>query len=375
MNQLNEPLELIENITSLASVVLSGRRRNYSVDHERIDIRPVALKNGLAYQMTYTDGKKMTTKNFEAGELDFAALLNSGYANITIRHKDGEFQARFTKKDELLVTRLGGSFEADTSHDRVKSRLLKSTNSYLVHVGISDSDGVIKPSMMSKYKQIEEFLRLVTPDIKGLGGVPKIVDCGAGSGYLTFALHQYLHQEGIDAEVIGVDSNPEFEEKNSEIARKLGIEKSARFITSKIVNLPQEEVDVVIALHACDIATDDALSWAIKSGARAIFVAPCCHHDIQKQMKKAPEPWSAITSHGIMKERLGDLITDALRMELLEWSGYGCDAIEFIGDEHTPRNLMIRGKFTGKKKDLTRYQQLTSQWGVESVLHRALTNR
>ena len=375
MNQLNEAIALIEDISQLASVVLSGRRRNHTVEHERIDIRPVELKVGLVYQMTYSDGKKMTTKNFEVGALDISTLLNSGYANITIRHREGEYQARFTKKDELLVTRHSGSFEPERSHDREKNRLLKSDDSYLMHVGISDSQGVVKPSMMAKYKQIEEFLRLVAPDIHSLGESPTILDCGSGSGYLTFALHQYLHQEGVSATVIGIDSNPEFELKNSKIAKKLGIEKSAQFRTSTISEFPQEKVDVVIALHACDTATDDALAWAVKANARAIFVAPCCHHDIQRQMKKSPSPWDAISEHGIMKERLGDLITDALRMELLSWSGYSCEAIEFIGGEHTPRNLMIRAKFTGKKKDLTRYEQLTSQWGVESVLHRALTNR
>ena len=291
--ELGKAVRLIANIHDLAHVVLSGRRRNYTVDYPRIDIRPVDIKSKLHYQLTYSDGKKITTKNVEEGKLDIQTLLESGYSNITIRHRNGEYVARFTKRDEILESEKPGHFEADTRHDRNKERLLSARDPFLTLVGISDSDGVVKPSKMAKYKQIEEFLRLVTPEIMKLPEPISIVDLGAGSGYLTFAIHQ----------------------------------------------------------------------------------APCCQHDIQKQMKVSPEPWSAITSHGILKERLGDLITDALRIEILKSKGYRCDAIEFIGGEHTPRNVMIRAIYTGQISSLERYEQLKSQWGVTSALHRALTNR
>ena len=372
---LDEAVALIEDISNLAHVVLSGRRRNFIVEHERIDIRPVEIKSTLNYQMIYSDGRKVTTKNFEVGELNIEKLLLGGYSNITIRHSAGEFSARFTKKDELLVSQKAGAFSADTSHDRKKARLLDSNNGFLKLVGISDDNGVIKPSKSAKYKQIEEFLRLVAPEIMKLEEPITIADLGSGSGYLTFAIHQYLTQEGKKVVVTGIDNRSEFEEKNSKIAETLGISSTIKFITTSIADAPALEANVVIALHACDTATDDALAWAIKVKAQAIFVAPCCQHDIQKQMKTSPEPWGAITSHGILKERLGDLITDALRIEILKSQGFSCDAIEFVGGEHTPRNVMIRAIYTGQKSDLTQYEKLTSQWGVESALQRTLTNR
>lgn len=373
--ELAEATRLISDIESLAHVVLSGRRRNRSVEYERIDIRPVEIKSVLMYQLTYSDGRKVITKNFTQGTLDIPTLLDSGYSNITIRHQQGEFSARFTKKDELLVSQKAGEFTAERSHDRAKVRLLDSNDPFLRHIGIAASDGEIKPSKMAKYKQIEEFLRLVGPEIMKLPQPISIIDFGSGNAYLTFAIHQYLCQEGVEVSVTGVDLRPEFAEKNIEIANQLGISDTITFHTSAIADAPPLKADVVIALHACDTATDDALAWAIKNHAKALFVAPCCQHDIQRQMETAPEPWSAITSHGILKERLGDLITDALRIELLKSRGYRCDAIEFVGGEHTPRNIMIRAIYTGHTTDLARFEQLTSQWGVESALHRALVSR
>ena len=134
---------------------------------------------------------------------------------------------------------------------------------------------------------------------------------------------------------------------------------------------------MAIALHACDTATDDAIAWAINSDAKLALLAPCCHHDIQAQMKEAPEPWSLITRHGIMKERLGDLLTDALRMQIMKLRGYRVEAIEFIGGEHTPRNLMIRAVKTGAKADSLeqqKYEELISLWKVKPALA-SLINR
>ena len=132
-----------------------------------------------------------------------------------------------------------------------------------------------------------------------------------------------------------------------------------------------EGADVAIALHACDTATDDAIAWAINHDVPMALFAPCCHHDIQAQIKRAPEPWSMITKHGIMRERLGDLITDALRMQLMKLKGYRVEAIEFIGGEHTPRNLMIRAVKTGATPDMVehaRYTEMVSAWGITPVL-------
>ena len=146
--------------------------------------------------------------------------------------------------------------------------------------------------------------------------------------------------------------------------------------SARSVELPQQ-IDLVTALHACDTATDDAISWAVNADAKLALIAPCCHHDIQAQMNEIPEPWQMMTRNGIMKERLGDLITDALRMQIMKLRGYRVEAIEFIGGEHTPRNLMIRAVKTGAIADAAeklRYEEMVSLWKVKPALA-SLLNR
>ena len=141
-------------------------------------------------------------------------------------------------------------------------------------------------------------------------------------------------------------------------------------------NIP-DKIDIVTALHACDTATDDAIAWAVRADAKLMMIAPCCHHDIQSQLSETPEPWSLITRYGIMRERLGDLLTDSLRMQILKLRGYRVEAIEFIGGEHTPRNLMIRAVKTGATIDpieVTRYEEMIAAWKVKPALARLLNH-
>ncbi|MCX6419501.1 MAG: SAM-dependent methyltransferase, partial [Actinobacteria bacterium] len=279
-----------------------------------------------------------------------------------------------------------GSNTPELTHDRVKARLLKSSDPFLIEVGISDSKGVIKPSRQDKYKQVEEFLRLLWPTLTSAidsGHIEKpsqeqplkIVDLGSGSAYLTFAAHQFLTSQSIPIQIVGVDNRPEFREKNSEIAKKLGISKTIQFKVESISDTTETSADVAIALHACDTATDEAISWAVKSKAKLLLIAPCCHHDIQKQLKETPEPWSLLTKYGLMRERLSDLLTDTFRAQILKLLGYRVEVIEFIGGEHTPRNLMIRALFTGAKperEDRNRYEELVNMWKVSPVLSKYL---
>jgi hypothetical protein len=171
--------------------------------------------------------------------------------------------------------------------------------------------------------------------------------------------------------VIGIDVRESSRDRNNQIAERLNIAKSIEFRAEQISATSISRSDVAIALHACDTATDDAIAWAINNQVPLALFAPCCHHNIQSQLKTAPEPWSLITRHGIMRERLADLITDGLRIQIMKLKGYRVDAIEFIGGSHTPRNLMIRAVYTGAQSDsddARLYQEMLSQWGVTPVL-------
>ena len=374
--------ELIADTSKLVRVVLSGRRRNMTVPYERIDIRPVLIKGSITLQVAQNDGRITTTKNIEVKDFAAGSYLEMGYANILVEHTAGALTIRITKKGEALIHEEKGAREQNLDHDRKKSRLLEASDPFLIEVGISDSEGRVKPTRADKYLQVEEFLRLLVPtlnsaiearhianptDVKPL----VIADLGCGNAYLTFAVHQYLRSINMPVHVIGIDIRPESLKRNTEIAKKLMIEKSIEFRAEAIDQTSITSCDVAIALHACDTATDDAIAWAVNGGAKLLLIAPCCQHDLQTQMNQVPEPWNILTKHGLMKERLGDLMTDALRAQILKLLGYRTEVIEFIGGEHTPRNIMIRAVLTGAKadqKDVEIYKKMLSDWNIDPAL-------
>jgi 2-polyprenyl-3-methyl-5-hydroxy-6-metoxy-1,4-benzoquinol methylase len=367
--------ELIQDKDKFVRAVLSGRRRNMQTTYERIDIRPVQLKDGLKLQLVLSEAKQDTTKNIDIDSSAILDLLNSGYANVLVEFTTGSYSVRITKKGEALIHEGKGTFERTLAHDRTKERLLDSSDPFLIEVGISDHKGVIKPSMQDKYRQVEEFLRILEPALPEKKDQLSIVDLGCGHAYLTFATHQYLRKSGIDARVIGVDVRENSRDRNNKIAQKLGIKDSIEFRAEEISDTAIKSADIAIALHACDTATDDAIAWGVQNNVSLLLIAPCCHHDLQVQIQEVPEPWPMLTRHGIMRERLGDLLTDSFRTQILKLLGYRVDAIEFIGGEHTPRNLMIRATKTGAKAeaiDIARYKEMLAEWKVQPALAQRL---
>jgi SAM-dependent methyltransferase len=384
---LKEASSKILDTSCFVRAVLSGRRRNMTVDFERTDIRLVEIKGALNLQLMQNDGRKTTTKNLLPSAVAVDQLLNSGYANIMVESTYEAYSIRVTKNGDALVNIEKRASEQNLSHDKKKDRLLESTDPFLREVGIADAKGVIKPSRQDKYKQVEEFLRLLSPALTAaidagqihkptLANPLRITDLGCGHAYLTFAAHQFLVKSGMPVVVTGIDMRPESRDRNNSIAEKLGITNSISFKAEEISKTTAETADVAIALHACDTATDDAIAWAVNGGSKLLLIAPCCHHDIQKQIETAPEPWGALTKFGLMKERLGDLLTDSFRAQLLRLVGYRVEVIEFIGGEHTPRNLMIRAVKTDakpEKLDVDRYLEITAQWGVKPALEKKLS--
>jgi hypothetical protein len=379
---LKSARQIIADPSKLVRIVLSGRRRNMTVPFERIDIRPVLIKGAITLQVAQNDGRITTTKNVEANSFDANAYLEMGYANILVEHTEGALTIRITKKGDAQVHEEKGAREQNLEHDRKKSRLLDASDPFLIEVGISDADGRVKPTKADKYLQVEEFLRLLVPTLnsaieakqiaKPTADKPLVIaDLGCGSAYLTFAVHQYLRSIDMPVRVIGIDIKPESLKRNNEIAKKLKIEKTIEFKAEAIDQTSLTSCDIAIALHACDTATDDAIAWAVSSGAKLLLVAPCCQHDLQTQMSQVPEPWNLLTKHGLMKERLGDLMTDALRAQILKLVGYRSEVIEFIGGEHTPRNIMIRAVLTSAKadpKELETYKKMLSDWQIDPAL-------
>jgi SAM-dependent methyltransferase len=256
--------------------------------------------------------------------------------------------------------------------------MLAEGNQVFKALDMTDILGRIKPSKMDKYKQVDEFLRLINQTLDSQL-LPKdeinVVDLGCGHAYLTFAVQEFLTDKYSKVLILGVDERQDSKQHNEKVAAKLKVD--AKFIAAKIADTPDQKVDIAIALHACDTATDDAIYWAVKNDAKVIMAAPCCMHELQTQIKDSPEPWELLTKYGLVKERLVDLITDSLRAQILKLLGFRVDIVEFIGGEHTARNILIRAVKTGAVPtdlDKQRYQQMINDWQIKPYLAQLLAD-
>ena len=351
--------------------VLSGKRRSIQPEFVRVDIKPVLIKDELKFQIVSSDGKKDLTKNVEV-DFSFSPLFLSGYANLQVDTTTESYSVKISKKDQAISGISKVKLTRELSHDRQKQRMLAESNHVFKALEMSDLLGRIKPTKMDKYKQVDEFLRLMNQLIEGELSEQKdlsIVDLGCGHAYLTFAVQEFLMGKRQKVSILGVDERSDSKIHNEEIAAKLKV--NAKFLATKIANTPNQKVDIAIALHACDTATDDAINWAVKNDAKIIMVAPCCMHQLQTQIKDSPEPWGLLTKYGLVKERLVDLLTDSLRAQILKLLGYKVDIVEFIGGEHTARNLMIRAvksDISPSQIDRERYFQMLDQWQIKPHL-------
>ena len=379
---LSRASQLLANPRQVHRIVISGRRRTFTPQFERIDIRPVEIKAVLHYQIVSHDSKRDITKNVLPTELSLTKFMSQGYGNIIVETSKEEFSLRVTKsgdaqvsiKEKLRTNANKETVEVSLTHDRKKNRFLEENELIFQALGISDQNGKLKPSRTDKFVQVNEFLKV----INGLLPLPRhnvtMVDLGCGNAYLTFAAHQFLKSKGVKSQTLGVDSRSDSQERNISVAKQVGIEDELEFVAEEISSFPQKKVDITLALHACDTASDDALAWAIRSKSEIILVAPCCHHDIQRQIKsakRAPDSWTIATRHGIMRERIGDILTDSIRAHILRLLGYETDVIEFIDSEHTPKNLMIRAIYKGGKASKSDFEELDAMvesWQVQPRL-------
>lgn len=373
--------QIIGNAT-LVSAVFSGQQRGQTLPWKKVTLRPVLIKNQAHIQISYFDARQDITKNYRAGEIEAALqdLLDQPFANFHIKTTQGDWQIRITKKGKALVNRQPASSPiVNLSHDRYKQLPFAADqpDPFLQAIGIMTEDGRVKANMQHKFKQINEFLRLTIDEIEGIGQA-ELVDCGCGSAQLTFAAHHYLnHILGIPTHTIGVDVREGLLRERQQIAAQLGWDNIV-FETSAIIDFePTTPPTIVLALHACDTATDEALAQAVKWGSDWIFSAPCCHHHLQAQLTVTP-PFEPVLRHGILFERVGDVLTDAFRALILRIMGYQTQVIEFITSEHTAKNLMIRAARTaqpGEVQFVEEYLALKAYWGVTPFLETLLGER
>ena len=358
--------------------VLSGRRRNFQPSAERIDIKPVLLKEKLLLQLTWMDGNNNLTKNITFIEFHTSEILDEGFANFLIESRTESFEVRIGKRGQVFSKVARGEFTPKYEHDHSKNRILAESDPFLIAVGISDLSGRVKPSMRDKYRQVEEFLKVLERSAAQLldsKSEIRMVDLGCGHAYLTFAAFRFFQLRGRQVNFVGVDIRESSRTRNESIAVELGIAKNVTFLASEIRDFNNEKFDIAIALHACDTATDDALAWSINNEVEIILAAPCCHHDLHRQVREFPRDIGIIAQDGILATRQLDLLTDELRAQILRISGYKSDVFEFISGDHTARNLMIRGVRSAKADhatELREYRHICKVWGVAPALEARL---
>lgn len=394
--ELAEIAALLNDDAELVRAVASGRQRNAVVLFRRVEVRYVDLRGGRHLQITAYDDTQAHTRNLALGPAAQQAvdqLLGEPYANWHVQTRSETVQLRVTKRGRPLLHRSATADrrEPDRGHDRSKQRRLSESDSIFRELGFATADGHIKPSRRRKFRQVQDFLGVLDPllddvlldDLLHMGTDHpgpfrrplRLVDLGCGNAYLTFAAFRYLSGvRQLPVEAVGVDVKSSARRHNRDVAERLGIASSFQFLDSPIsaavVSAPP---DLVLALHACDTATDDALAVAVRWRAPIILAAPCCHHDVQRQLsgRPPPAPYELVMRHPILRERLADVLTDALRAAVLRLVGYRTDVVEFVDAEHTPRNALIRAVRTDAPPTpalVAAYESLVDQWNVQPAL-------
>lgn len=349
--------------------------------YEKISLRPEPAGAEDAWQINYFTATKHVTKNVTTNEA--VQLLSLPFKRAHLQTTAGDIHIRITKKGKVLLSEGRPSVTqrpAGVEHDRTKRYLLPADrpNTLLQALGIQTRAGQIRSARRGKFHQINQFLDILAslPDVEAPRGGLRIIDCGCGAAYLTFAAHYYLREvRGLDVRTVGIDANAELIGKCSELRDRLGYTE-LRFEHSRISEFsPAAAPHIVLSLHACDTATDEAIALGVRWKARAILAAPCCQHELRDQLHN--EAMRAILRHGVLKGRLADLVTDAARAAILRTRGYRCDVIEFVSAEHTGKNIMLRAERRSSKPlpgAVEDYAALKAAWRIAPALEQ-LVNR
>ncbi len=380
-------------------IVQSVRRNGKTF---RIAMRPVEIGGERRFQAEMTDDGHVQVKNFAVqGAADGLEEIISqpGAREMHLITSSGDLHVRVTKKGRALVSR-SATMERVAEvppHDRVKNLPLTAFDSgaLLKATGLADADGRLRASMRGKYDQVNEFLKVVADLVKAPpeDGAPfTVVDCGCGKAYLTLALYLYLVHvlKFPSVKVVGIDRRKDVIESARRMAAELDVAADVVFAEADLADLDLESVlpagaespgraraDMVVSLHACDTATDEALARGVEWRARYIVSAPYCQHELQKTIgPQSNDAFAGVLRHGILRERLCDILTDAFRAMILRILGFRTQVVEFVSSDATARNILLRAEFGAKPGQggvVSEYLNLRDFWRVTPWLETRLS--
>ncbi len=372
---------LFEEGTWIEAVFSNPRSKTVDVP-TKITMRPVKIKQRLCYQVSAQLGTKVLHQNlsYEEGLRFILEDCLRDYKQGLLFTQDSDYHLLTNRKGETtLLKKPPTKVKKALEHNIAKKYLIPEGEPlpFLVELGIMNAAGKVLPQKYDKFRQINRFLEMVRDILPAFEGKEKlyVIDFGCGKGYLTFGLYYYLHNVlGYQVEIKGIDLKADVMALCQEVARKVGYEGLTFCIGDISGFVPSGPVDMVVALHACDTATDAALAQAVHWQATVILSAPCCQHELYSQVRNAS--LQVLLQHGILKERFAALATDAARAKLLETQGYKVQLLEFIDPEHTPKNLLIRAvrelSEKQQKEALQSYQEFKAFLGINPCLERLL---
>lgn len=355
MDTLKSVLDKSFNIDFVSAVLSNPREKDGTV---KVKIRPVMKQDRLLFQCEEYRNNQAFHLNLEAeATSEYVENQMKVFKQMQMETRQFRYQVLVSKKGKMTIQKrlqTAEVKEVNYSHNRAKHYILEEgkTVPFLRDLGVMTKTGEIVRTKFDQFRQINRFLEFIE-DI--LPQLPKdrevtILDFGCGKSYLTFAMYYYLHElNGYDIRIIGLDLKTDVIEACNQLAKKYGYKK-LKFLEGNIADYTgSDEVDMVVTLHACDTATDFALAKAVGWKAKVILSVPCCQHELNGQM--ANEVLAPLFSYGLIKERMAALVTDSLRAEYLKREGYDTQILEFIDMEHTPKNILIRAVYTGKRGD------------------------
>lgn len=374
--------ELLQEVIGeeLYHIILSNPTDKESMS--KVKIRPVILQDRLCFQETTYIGAQVFHENYEKEALIARIMthMSENFRQCEMETTQLKATVLVSKKGKVTINKkaAAGQKTIDLSHNRAKTYILEEGRAvpFLVDLGVQTLDGKIVKSRYDKFKQINRFLEFIEDILPTLPRerTIKVIDFGCGKSYLTFAIYYYLKiLQGLEVEIIGLDLKKDVISRCNALALTYGYE-SLRFLQGDISTFEEsQEVDMVVTLHACDTATDYALSKAVGWKAKVILSVPCCQHEVNSQI--ACEELGPALKYGLIKERMAALLTDAIRANILEEQGYEVQILEFIDMEHTPKNILIRGirktEKAGKRRE-TNVKKMTGMMNVETTLQKLM---
>ncbi|MCB9006879.1 MAG: SAM-dependent methyltransferase [Ardenticatenaceae bacterium] len=378
--------ESVLDEANFVRATFSGRQRGQEIRWQKLELRPVEVKGQRHLQFSFFDEKQNIVKNYlgETAVTELTSALDLPFRNFHIISQTETIQINLSKKGKPIINRKATEKPqaVDLAHDRAKNTILSEGEAvpFLQVMGVMRGDGRIKANRRSKFQQINAFLKILA-EVNEIAALPepvRMIDFGCGNAYLTFAAYHYLvNILGKQAKVVGVDGQEKLIARNQRRAEELGWD-GLTFEQGLIIDYQADPPpDIVVALHACDTATDDTLAQGIRWQSQVIIAAPCCHHHLQVQLKERPSPpeFTAVLRHNLLHERLGDVLTDAFRAAILRLNGYQVTAMQFVSPDHTPKNLLLRAIKKGEdggETAVAEYTQLQQYWQVIPYLAQLL---